>query len=126
MALKDVRGDTRYALERPEKIGIGRGANRTQVTVAQVVALKRCGCNGPNLGQVQTVSERYWDGIELPEGQPPRNPKLWAAYPNGVGLSAVTYSWKMDDCARQLRSWWATRNILATMKRRESTTTTKR
>ena len=121
MALRDVRGDTRFALERSEKVMIGRNrTHRVEVTVAQVIALKKCGCNGPNLGQVQTIPAESWPE-ELPEGQPAPRSKLWAAYPRGVGVAPVAYAWQMDAAARQLRSWWATRNIKAVLQKRAPT-----
>ena len=116
MVVRDVRGDTHYAVEGIQKVSVGR--KRKTVTVAQVIALKRCGCNGPGLGQVQTVPFDEWPH-DMPPAQDTKA-KLWAAYANG-GYKPVAHAWGMDGAAKALRNWHAVRNVNHVMKNREPT-----
>lgn len=121
MAAKDVRGDTHYAMEAIQKVMVGRGKSRINITVANVIALKKCGCNGPVIGHVQTVPLKGYPD-ELPEAPEGTKAKLWAVYPSGRSSGSykpVAYAWGLESAAHALRNWWAVRNVKAVMKKRE-------
>jgi hypothetical protein len=107
MTIHDVLVDTRFVTQGT------RGP-------CYVVALKRCGCTGPMVGHVQSMTSKEVEsakrrGKPIPD-EPEGGGTLWAGYAIGYDR-LVVYAWGREECAQALCRWWGVRNIRVRLKR---------